>query len=270
MGAKRNLVLGGSGLVGKGLCRYLESVGEEVINIDIQNGDDQDLRVMDLSPYSDVDFVWFLAWDVGGAKYLTEQKNLLNILRNNTIICEKVFSFLGDTGLPFLFATTQLADPNNTYGITKILGEEWTKLLGGKTARFWNVYGWEIPSERSHVIPDLVVQAIEKKQINLMTSGEEERQFIHIDDCAKNLVRIRDSKEVDVDLTNGDWVKIKELAAIIASKLGAELKLGEVKGYNNKLDPSRTPEFLKNEISLDQGLEEIIQKALVHLGRSVN
>ena len=262
MAAKRNLVLGGSGLVGKGLCKHLESLGEEVINIDIKNGSEFDLRTMDLAPYINVDYVWFLAWDVGGAKYLTQSKNLLNILKNNTLLCERVFGFLEETGLPFLFATTQLADPNNTYGVTKLLGEEWTRLLGGKTARFWNVYGWEEPGERSHVIPDLVIQALTQKHISLMTTGEEERQFIYMEDCAANLVRIRDSNETDVDLTNGSWVKIKDLAGIIADKLGAKLTLGEVKGYNKKLDPTKTPSFLKSEIGLDEGLGKIIAQAI--------
>jgi nucleoside-diphosphate-sugar epimerase len=261
MGVKRNLVLGGSGLVGKGLCAHLESIGEEVINIDIKNGSQFDLRVMDLMPYAGVDFVWFLAWDVGGAKYLTQSKNLLNILKNNTLLCERVFGFLEETALPFMFATTQLADPNNTYGITKLLGEEWTRLLGGKTARFWNVYGWEEPGERSHVIPDLVIQAITQKRISLMTTGEEERQFIYMEDCATNLVLIRDSMETEVDLTNGEWVKIKDLAAIVAQKLDAELVLGDVKGYNKKLDPTKTPAFLNNKINLDEGLGKIIEQA---------
>lgn len=38
------------------------------------------------------------------------------------------------------------------------IGEVWTKELGGKTVRLWNVYGWEEPDIRSHVIPDLVIQ----------------------------------------------------------------------------------------------------------------
>lgn len=261
MGAKRNLVLGGSGLVGKGLCRHLEAMGEEVINIDIKNGDQFDLRTMELMPYANVDYVWFLAWDVGGAKYLTQSKNLLNILKNNTLLCERVFGFLEETGLPFMFATTQLADPNNTYGVTKLLGEEWTRLLGGKTARFWNVYGWEEPGERSHVIPDLVIQAITQKQISLMTTGEEERQFIYMEDCAANLLRMRYSNEMEVDLTNGDWVKIKDLAAIVAEKLDAALVLGDIKGYNKKLDPIKTPSFLECTVSLDEGLAKIIEQA---------
>lgn len=268
MAARRNLVLGGSGLVGKGLSDHLLSLGEEVINIDIKNGEQYDLRTMNLDEYADVDFVWFLAWDVGGAKYLTEAKNLLNILKNNTLLCERVFAFLEKHDLPFLFATTQLADPNNTYGITKLLGEEYTRLLGGKTARFWNVYGWEEPSERSHVIPDLVVQALQNKHISLMTSGEEERQFIYIKDCARNLVRIRDAQDQDVDLTYNKWVKIKDLAAIIAQKLDATLQLGDKMGYNNKLDPKNMPDYLNNEIDLEAGLEDIIAQARAYISNN--
>ncbi len=268
MATTKNLVLGGSGLIGKALCEHLRSIGEEVINIDLLNGPEQDLRNMDLSLYTGVDYVWFLAWDVGGAKYLTAEKNLLNILHNNTLLCEKVFSFLEQTRIPFLFATTQLADPNNTYGVTKLLGEEWTKLLGGKLARFWNVYGWEEPGEKSHVIPDLVIQGLRDKQISLMTSGEEERQFIYKDDCARNLVAIRASNETDVDLTAGRWYPIKEVAGIIAKKTNATLTLGPKMGYNNKLEPSKLPAFIKADVSLEAGIEKIMQQASLYLEKA--
>lgn len=258
MAVTKNLVLGGSGLIGTALCRHLESIGEEVINIDLRNGPEWDLRTMDLEPYSHVDYVWFLAWDVGGAKFLTAEKNLLNILHNNTILCERVFSFLEKTEIPFMFATTQLADANNTYGITKILGQEWTKLLGGKMARFWNVYGWEIPNERSHVIPDLVVQAMENKHIKLMTDGEEERQFLHIDDCAWNLVKLREIDVQDADMTTGKWYKIKELAAIIADRLDATWEPGDKVGYQNKMPANNIPVEFKFDYDLDSGLEEVI------------
>ncbi|CAN5385592.1 N/A [soil metagenome] len=265
MGATKNLVLGGSGLIGAALCKHLEQLGEEVINIDIKNGSEFDLRSMDLYAYKDADYVWFLAWDVGGAKYLTAQKNLLNILHNNTLLCERVFSFLESTQIPFLFATTQLADANNTYGITKILGEEWTKLLGGKTARFWNVYGWEEPGERSHVIPDFVVQALEKGSISMMTSGVEKRQFIHAEDCARNLVRIRQADMQDVDLTNGGWNGIGELATIIANKTGAVVQPGPAKGYENILEPSKMLDTFTFEVTLEEGLNKIIEEGKKYL-----
>lgn len=265
MGVTKNLVLGGSGLIGSALCQHLKDLGQDVINIDIKEGPEFDIRTMDLMQYKHVDFVWFLAWDVGGAKFLHAKENLFNIIRNNTIICEKVFSFLHQTGLPFLFASTQMADTNNTYGITKLLGEEWTRLLGGKIARFWNVYGWEVPNERSHVIPDLVVKALQTGKIDLMTEGSERRQFVHINDCAKNLVRIKEADELDADLTTGEWISIHGLATMIAERTGAVVEAGTKQGFENILEPSKIISSLKFEVSLVQGIEEIIEKGKQHL-----
>ena len=173
MGIKTNLVLGGSGTIGSALCNHLEKKGEKVVNLDLKTG--FDIRFHSLEPFKKVDYVWFLAWEVGGAKFLTKDSNLINIIHNNTILCEKVFSFLNDTHIPFMFTSSQLATTETPYGITKLLGEKWTQILNGQTVRFWNVYGWEEPGERSHVIPDLILQALTKKSIYLMTNGQEER-----------------------------------------------------------------------------------------------
>ncbi|MDX2003049.1 MAG: NAD(P)-dependent oxidoreductase [Chitinophagales bacterium] len=258
MGVSKNLVLGGSGLIGSALMKYLHQIGEEAINIDLKEGND--LREMDLSPYVGVDYVWFLAWDVGGAKYLTAEKNLLQILRNNTIICEKVFHFLELTNIPFLFTTTQLADTHNTYGITKILGEEWTRLLGGQMARLWNVYGWEEPGERSHVIPDLVIQGLLQKKINLLTTGIEERQFVYVEDAVKNLVTIRNQKIPVADLTNGNWISIKDVTASISILLNVPYSLGDVVGYHHKIEPN-IHSSLSYQFNLEQGIRVIIDEA---------
>lgn len=260
MAVTRNLVLGGAGLVGGPLAAYLESIGEDVIVLDLRNGDEYDLRYMDLEPYKDVDYVWFMAWEVGGAKFLTNENNLLDIMRNNSELCVSVFKFIEKYNIPFMFASTQLANVDNVYGLTKIMGEQWAKLLGGKIVRFWNVYGWEVPGERSHVIPDLVEQALLKGQINLMTTGEEERQFVHVDDCARNLVAIRESDIPEVDMTSGDWIKIKDLAAIIGSELDVPVYPGDKKGYQNKIDPDNTFQTSIN-ISLVEGVKGIIEKA---------
>lgn len=259
MGITKNLVLGGSGTIGKALCQYLDSIGQEVVNLDLKEG--FDLRDRDMNDYAGMDYVWFLAWDVGGSKYLSSKDNQLDIIRNNTLICENVFSFLQRTKIPFMFASSQLAAVDNTYGITKILGEQWSKLLGGKVVKFWNVYGWEEPGEKSHVIPDLVTSGLTSGKIQLLTNGEEERQFIYMDDCVRNLVRIRDGAENDVHLTNGHWIKIKDLAASIAKATNASLELGEVKGYNNRVDPDPNHVQYDFPTSLTDGIEIIKGKA---------
>ena len=152
---KKNLVLGGSGTIGSSLCKELKAQGEEVINLDLKIG--FDLRTLNLFNYKDVDYVWFLAWEVGGAKFLYNADNQLKIIQNNTLICKNVFSFLKSTQIPFVFASSQLASYDNAYGVTKKLGEQWSRILNGNIVRFWNVYGWETPGERSHIIPDLFI-----------------------------------------------------------------------------------------------------------------
>lgn len=265
MGVTTNLVLGGSGTIGSSLCKHLVSKNEQVINLDLKDG--FDLRKEALDKYSDVDYLWFFAWEVGGAKYLTNENNLLNIVRNNTILCEKIFSFLEKTKIPFMFASSQLAAPGTPYGVTKLLGEEWTRLLGGQIVRFWNVYGWEEPGERSHVIPDLILQGLTKNKIELMTDGREERQFIYIDDCVENMHSIRDAKLAKVDVTNGKWVTIKETAEIIGSILNVPVIPGKTEGYSYKVNPDFLIEDLKFKTSLEAGIKIIVEKCNEYLSK---
>ena len=263
MGAAKNLVLGGSGTIGSALCSYLHRSGEAVTNLDIKTG--FDLREDNLAPYTDYDYVWFLAWDVGGAKYLTDPVRQYSLMENNIRICENVFPFLKDSKIPFLFSSSQLVSPDNSYGITKLLGEHWTRLLNGTIARFWNVYGWEEPGEKSHVIPDLFMQGLIKNKITLLTSGEEERQFIYMDDCVKNLFRIRGEQNKMVHLTNGQWVKIREVAAAIGKILNVPVESGESKGYQHKIDPDPTHKNYTWDTSLENGLQLIKLKAMEFL-----
>jgi nucleoside-diphosphate-sugar epimerase len=68
------LVLGSAGQIGSHLVEYLKNQGEKVYEIDILNNEWEDLRIqnnMVLDEYLlEADIVYFLAFDVGGAKYL--------------------------------------------------------------------------------------------------------------------------------------------------------------------------------------------------------
>jgi len=259
MASRRNLVLGGEGTIGHALCAHLLSLGEQVTSLDIKTG--FDIRVKSLDDYSAYDYVWFLAWDVGGAKYLANENYLIDIISNNSILCEKIFTFLNKTKIPFMFASSQMAAPNTPYGVTKLLGEEWTRLLGGQICRFWNVYGWEHPGVKSHVIPDLVMQALQNKRIELMTDGQEERQFIYMDDCVQNMVAIRNAGATRVDITDGKWVTIEYIAQQIASLHQVPLKLGSKLGYSNKIEPVTTYPLLF-QTDLRNGIRKISEKAI--------
>ncbi|RLD57313.1 MAG: hypothetical protein DRJ01_14025 [Bacteroidetes bacterium] len=263
MANRKNLVLGGSGTIGSALCKELKDQGEEVINLDLKIG--FDLRTLNLFNYKNVDYVWFLAWDVGGAKYLYNADNQLKIIQNNTRICENVFSFLKSTQIPFMFVSSQLASYDNAYGVTKKLGEEWSRILNGNIVRFWNVYGWETPGEKSHIIPDLVVRSLQKQPIKLLTNGEEERQFIFMEDTVKNLIRMREMGLKEVDMTNNRWIKIKDLAKIITTKIGTTLELGKEKGYSVRIEANETAKKFHFETTLEQGVDKIIKEAKKYL-----
>lgn len=264
MAIRKNLVLGGEGTIGTALCKYLKSVGEEVISLDIKSG--VDVTRDNLTKHKEVDYVWFLAWEVGGAKYLGNEKYLIDIIKKNTIICEKVFQFLEDTALPFMFASSQLAAADTPYGVTKLLGEEWTRILKGQICRFWNVYGWEEPGEKSHVIPDLIRQALMNGKIELLTDGQEQRQFIYMDDCVENMVAIRNAGATRVDITNQQWVTIEHVASQIAAIHKVPLKLGSKKGYSNKIEPVSTyPLHFKTD--LKTGLQLISEKAKAYIAQ---
>ncbi len=116
---------------------------------------------------------------------LLPNQNLLNILKNNTFAYERVFGFLEET-VTFLFATTQLSDH---LWCNQAIGRGVDPIVGRKTARFWNVYGWEEPGERPVCDTRPGDTSPYPKHISLMTTGEEERQFIYMEDCVANLVR---------------------------------------------------------------------------------
>ena len=156
-----NLVLGSEGFVGKYFCEFLVRNNEKVVKFDIDGAMPGDCRI-DKLPLDDIDRIYFLAWDVGGAKYLYKNESQYTQLDWNLRILLNVMPQIKSAGIPMLFASSQLAQEYDTvYGSTKRLGEVWTKLLGGVSVRFWNVYGpLENISERSHVISDFIHQAV--------------------------------------------------------------------------------------------------------------
>ena len=253
-----NVLLGGAGLVGSALKRKLEAHGEQTLVYDLKTG--FDLRASEPRMPDGEAYYWFLAWDVGGAKYIMDKSQQLTILQNNLRLCEKVFNWLDKRQARFTFVSSQMAGYQNAYGVTKAIGETWAKLVGeGVITRLWNCYDVEEPSHRSHVIPDLIAQG-DSGYIKLMTSGEERRQFLHADDVAAALIHQRKSGQPLADVTSGMWLSIRELATLIAQTLDARLEVGDAPGYESLIEPSQPLEGWKPAIDLSTGVQMIAQK----------
>ena len=74
-------ILGSEGQIGAYLSEYLQKKGHEVTGIDVVYGPENDLRVTPNtyveSKIKDADFVFFLAFDVGGSRYLKKYQHTL-------------------------------------------------------------------------------------------------------------------------------------------------------------------------------------------------
>jgi nucleoside-diphosphate-sugar epimerase len=258
----RNLVLGSEGFVGRSLCEHLIDLGEEVVRFDIRRSPMEDGRSSVLN-LEGVDRVYFLAWEVGGAKYLYKNENQIPQMDWNSRLMLNVFSQLASAEIPFLFVSSQLAEECDTvYGVTKRLGEVWTKLLGGVRVRLWNVFGGvEDVTEKSHVIADFVWQAVQTKEIRMLTTGAELRQFIHIDDVCRGFHQALTDRLTGVyDITTFEWCSVLETANIIADLTGARVVPGTRAG-STPLTPIRgkIPGW-RAEVSLSDGLQRLVRK----------
>lgn len=186
------LILGSAGQIGAHLVKHLKDAGHSVLGYDIEENKHDDLRyysaeLLGLMYWSD--FVFFLAFDVGGANYLRQYQFTYDFLSNNIKLMDNAFALLKKTGRPFIFASSQMSNMgHSSYGILKAIGERYTDSLNGLTVRFWNVYGIERNSDVSkfHVITDFILKAMSGK-ITVMTDGTEVRQFLYADDCCEAL-----------------------------------------------------------------------------------
>lgn len=220
------LVLGSSGQVGAALTDYLQKAGHEAICFDVVKHPEEDLRVANnpilLERMKQADFVFFLAFDVGGSRYLKTYQHTFDYISNNVKLMQNTFDLLKQTQKPFIFASSQMSNMGySPYGQLKALGELYTRTLNGLIVKFWNVYGVEHELEKSHVITDFLLKARSNKMIDMMTDGSEQRQFLYAQDCSECLVNLSKEyhqvpRDQDLHITNFEWHSILDVAKIIA------------------------------------------------------
>ena len=218
-------VLGSSGQIGAYLTEYLRGKGHEVKEFDVVNDPEQDLTLIPNILLEDAiqksDFVFFLAFDVGGSRYLKKYQHTFDFINNNTRLMTNVFGLLKKYNKRFVFASSQMSNMSySPYGVMKRVGELYTNTLKGLTVHFWNVYGIEHNAEKSHVITDFIRKGFEEGEFEMMTDGTEERQFLYAEDCCEALETVMESytdfkPEDPLHITSFRGSTIKEVAEII-------------------------------------------------------
>jgi len=251
--------------------------GEEVLEFDLLISKTHDLRIsrnqelVKILSTQQVDFVVFLAFDVGGAKYLKSSQKNKDFISNNLRIMESTFTILSEFSTPFVFASTQMSQvQNSTYGTLKSIGEKYTRALGGLNMKLWNVYGNETDVDRFHVISDFIRMALENRKIAMLTDGQERRDLLHADDCAKSIFKVILNfqslvGEGEVHIASFTWTKILDIANIVSRFTGAEVIAGEQQDttyLQTEIAPDlKYKDFSEPDISLETGIQRLIFSA---------
>jgi nucleoside-diphosphate-sugar epimerase len=264
------LILGSSGQLGSYATLYFRQKQHEVIEWDILNSFEQDLRVFNsnlIATMINSDFVLYFASDVGGAKYLEKYQDSYDFINNNMSIMRIVFDALKTTKVSFIFTSSQMADiPDSTYGNLKLIGEKLTKNLNGLCVRLWNVYGSEHDEEKSHVITDFINMAKYNNKIITRTDGNESRQFLYVEDfcdCIYTLIKNYNelNKNKNYHITSFEWNTIKDVARIISKISNCGVEYSDRKDLTQKnsmnVPDSYILKFWNPKITLEEGIKKL-------------
>ena len=271
-------VLGSSGQIGAYLTEYLTKKGHFVRKFDIVNDPHEDMTRIP-NPFlrnviMDSDFVFFLAFDVGGSHYLKKYQHTFKFIDNNTRMMANVFGHLSDYKKPFVFASSQMSNMSySPYGVMKRVGELYTKSLNGLIVKFWNVYGIEKDMEKAHVITDFIRKGFESGVIDMMTDGTEAREFLYAEDCCEALEKIMEeysnlSSDDELHITTGVYTSILEIAQEIRklfTDIGKEVEVipSEKKDEVQKDARNEPDSFIRKiwqpKTSVKDGLKKVFE-----------
>lgn len=174
----------------------------------------------------------------------------------------------------------KLEPTNEGYAIGKITGikllETYNKQYGfnGVTLIPSNLYGPNdtFNLDHAHVLSALVKRFVDGKEsnapaINLWGTGIARREFLHVSDFSKAILHFFEyyNKQDNINIGSGKDISIKELAELIAAKVGY---IGELKWDASKpngmlkkcMDVSNMiKEGFQPNIPLEKGIEQVIE-----------
>lgn len=264
---KKVLVCGAGGFIGNHLVNSLKNQGHYVVGVDLKypeynvtNADkfyNYDLRVQEnVSKVvtSDLDEIYQLAADMGGAGYIFTGLNDANILHNSATINLNIVHEMVKKNVKKVFysssaciypaynqtdpnnptcteASAYPAEPDSEYGWEKLFSERlylsYAKNynLQVRIARFHNIYGpYGAYNNGKEKAPAALCRKVIMSQnndvIEIWGPGTQTRSFLYIDECIEGIHRIMNGNYIEpMNLGSTRMISINELAMLIA-KIG--------------------------------------------------
>ena len=261
---KKIVVLGAGGFIGSHLVKRLKKEGHYVIGADIKYPDFSetqadnfligDLRNFDFVNQvieNDVDELYQLAADMGGAGYIFTGLNDANVMHNSAQINLNVAKIAVDKKVKALFYSSSACmypeynqmDPDNPkcaentaypalpdseYGWEKLFSERLYLSfkrnygLNAKIARFHNIYGeegaWNNGKEKAPAaLCRKVVEANHEGEVEIWGDGQQTRSFLYIEDCLDAVLKLTRSEfSGPYNIGSEEMISINDFAQLIA------------------------------------------------------
>lgn len=275
---RRAIVCGAGGFIGHHLVKRLKNEGFWVRGIDLKQPDfspseaDEfvigDLRNPELyvSLFAgDLDQVYQLAADMGGAGYLFTGDNDANVMHNSALINLNVVHACARLGIKRVFYSSSAciyptynqldpdnpncaentaypAEPDSEYGWEKLFGERlylsFARNYGLETriARFHNIYGpegtWQGGKEKAPAaFCRKVAEADNGGTIEMWGDGQQTRSFLYVDECVEAVRRLMESDcSEPLNVGSDSMVTVNDLAATVMKVSGKKLSIHHIDG----------------------------------------
>lgn len=259
--AKKIVVTGGAGFLGRRVVHELKARGAKDDAIVVPRSRTEDLRLLDtcLKVTQGADLVMHLAAKVGGIGFnktypgelfydnATMGIHVIEACRRNKVkklvVAGTICAYPRHTPVPFREEDLWNGYPEETnapYGVAKkallVMLQSYREQYGlnGLFLLPVNLYGPNdnFDLETSHVIPALIrkfVEARDKKlpSVTLWGDGSPTREFLYVDDAARGLVMgaERYDSSAPVNLGSSEEISIRDLAEVIRKKTGFNGKI---------------------------------------------
>ena len=305
---KKVLVCGAGGFIGGHLVTSLKEKGYYVIGADIKQHEykttdadefyQYDLREQDLvrklvTP--DIDAIYQLAADMGGAGYVFTGVNDANIMHNSALINLNILEAMVKNNIKNVFYSSSAcmypshnqedpsnpllseesaypANPDSEYGWEKLFSERvflaFAKNYGirARVARFHNIFGplgsWKDGKEKA---PAALCRKIAQSngEVEVWGPGVQTRSFLFIEECIEGIHRIMESDyDFPLNLGSERMISINDLALLVAQIANKDITIKNIPGPMGVMGRNSHNKLIKETIGwapgdkLEYGLEK--------------
>ncbi len=275
---KRALVCGAGGFIGGHLVKRLKKEGYWVRGVDLKEneyrngeadefiiGDLRDQKIVSDVVSSDLDEVYQLAADMGGAGFVFTGENDADIMHNSALVNLNVLEEIKNKKIPKVFYSSSAcmypeynqlepdnpkcsedsaypAAPDSEYGWEKLFSERLFMTYARnhgiqvRIARFHNIFGplgtWDGGREKA---PAAICRKVSKSadggEIEIWGDGLQTRSFLIVDECVEGVRRLMESNFSEpVNIGSEEMISINDFAKMIIDISGKNITLNNIPG----------------------------------------